>query len=118
MLVTRTMDAFRTLVYSFSFRRAPDLLLLRSPSAGHRRWWYVLVLQFFAVLGIDRFRTAEHCLERDVVPLGDLVHEKILARQIVRHERGVLVESRQFFDRLARSQREVVGIGRQAEDLG
>src|ERR1700746_2100717 len=63
----------------------PEALLLRSPATRHRGRWNVLVLQFLAVLGIDRFGTALHRLERDVVVLGGLVHEGLLARQIVQH---------------------------------
>ena len=56
--------------------------------------------------------------ERDVVPLGHLVHGRMLPWQVVRNERGILVGAGQLLDRLARGQRKAVRVRCEAVDLG
>src|SRR2546426_11654480 len=56
--------------------------------------------EFLAVFGIHRFRAAQHCLRRNVVLLGKLIHERILSGQVMRYDsRGV--RARQLRDRFA-----------------
>src|SRR6185295_13025479 len=75
-------------------------------AAGARRGWRdgrrqnVNVLELLAILGIHRLGTAEHRFERNVVLLRDLVQRRMLAGQIARRDRRVLVQPRELLDRL------------------